>query len=138
MLIEDEFIDRFCSCSLTLHELLRTTDTSHSPSLRALALIEECLAGHRLAKDAIVAAKAVSIDDTSPALLTILLSSWAELACRIGQQSEALALIHRSESLLSGTSRPEVRAMLLLARGIVAGYRGYHSQQEHLLKQKRA
>ena len=102
---------------------------------QALLYMQQCLARKRLARDAIEAAQAVPIEETDPEMLVFLLSSWAELSCRIARPSDAEALMHRARALISPKTHAEIRAVATLVESILAGTKGNQVQREEKLRE---
>ncbi|MFW5871156.1 MAG: sigma 54-interacting transcriptional regulator [Verrucomicrobiota bacterium] len=124
---------RYVGSDLPLEQIIRTTSRPRDTLLRALLLIEECLSGKRLAKDAITAAKAVPIRGSDPELLVLLLSGWATLEQRIAHQSQADALLHRATALLSENTPYEIRAEVMLARAMLNDASGNKQKRDTIL-----
>jgi len=131
----DAFVDRYVTSDLPLRDIAESETDASSPAATALLLIEDCLGGRRLARDALQVAERVPIKGTDPELLVLTLSRWAELSCRIGRPSEARALIHRAMALVSEDTHPEIRANAILVQSILADTTGDKATRERLLRE---
>ncbi len=125
---------RYVGSDLPIEEILKATARPRDTLLRALLLIEECLNGKRLAKEAIAAAKAVPIRGSDPELIVLLLTGWSTLERRIAHQSQAEALLHRATALLSENTPYEIRAEVMLAEAMLYDASGNKRKRDDLLK----
>ena len=128
-------IDRYVTTDIPLHEVIRNTPTVDNPCTRALLLLAECLAGKRLAKDAIAAAEAAPIQSTDAETRTLLLCQWAELSCRIGRPSEARTLLHQARAQLSDKTHPVILAATMRVESVLADTTGNQRQREAILRE---
>ncbi|MBA4386376.1 MAG: hypothetical protein C0404_00235 [Verrucomicrobia bacterium] len=128
-------VQRYVSGDLPMAAIVRTAPGIRSPLLKALLAILECLEGKRLAKDAIDAAESVPIEGSDPLLLILLLTSWAELSCRIARPSQAEALIHRARTLTPDSAPAEVLARVMYAESVFADMMGNKSECEKTLRE---
>lgn len=128
-------VERYITTDLGLRTIIQNTPEPRSPAAQSLLYIEECLKGKRLAKAAIRAAQAVPINGSDPELLVLMLSSWAELSCRIGRPSEAEALMRRAKVLISDITHPEIRARSALVESILADTTGNKARREQILRE---
>ena len=116
-------------------DILRSIEPSSGPIPLALLYVEECLAGKRLAREALRMAKAASIPGTNADLTMLLLARWASLSCRVGQSSETSALIQRAHALLSDRTPPEITAEVRFAEAQSAASRGNREEETGLYRQ---
>jgi DNA-binding NtrC family response regulator len=130
----DALVDRYVTSDHPLADILRNTAATPSPLARAVRALEDSLEGKRLARDAIRLAQVIQIKDTDPELLLLMLSSWAELSCRIGRPTEAASLIHRAHGMVSEHIHPEVVARVLFVDSLLADTTGDKERQEKLLR----
>jgi len=128
-------VDRYVTTDLPLLAILQNTPELRSPMVQALLHIQECLAGRRLARDAMSTAQAAPLKGADPELLALMLSSWAELSCRIGRPSEAQVLLHRARALISENTHPEIRASVLLVESLLADTTGNKARSEQIMKE---
>lgn len=128
-------VDRFATTDLPLGVIIDATPKPHAKQIKALQLLQDCLDGRRLAKDAINAARAVDIKGIDPEMLILMLSRWSEVACRIGRPSEAEALIHQARTLSSDSTHPEIRAAATLAETRLADTTGNKEHCEQMLRE---
>jgi DNA-binding NtrC family response regulator len=128
-------VDRFVTTDLPIQEIATISGTPDSPMLRALVMMANCLDGQVLARDAMVAARGVALKGADPELTVLMLSRWAELACRFSQPTEAEAILHQIRTFLPDTPHPEIRAVFLLAQASLAEARGSHTEREQLLRE---
>ena len=114
--------------------ILDGVDRSESSVVDAYANIQECLAGKKLAKTALASAREMDMAAAESSILVLTLTAWAELSSRINQKSEAQALVHRAESMISDASPAEIRACLERTRGLLASDEGYFRNAEKHFK----
>ena len=124
----------YLSSDRSLVDILRSIPEPHTPVVRALLYIHECLARKRLAKQAIEAAQAVPVEEADADLLILMLSSWAELSCRMARPSEAGALVQRAKALVAESTPPEIRAAAVYAESMVDDNAGNKGRAEEKLK----
>ena len=117
-------VDQYVTTDRTLDDILGSAPEPGSPIVHALRYLLDCLSGKRFAKDAIRAAQAVPLKGSDPELLVLMLTTWAQLCCRIGKPSEADALLQRAKALVSENTHPEIRAAAMLAEGVLADTTG--------------
>ena len=127
-------VDRYVTSDIPVRVLLQNTATVPSAVADALLALEQSLEGKRLARDAIELAQGVRIKGSDPELLGLMLSSWAELSCRIGRPSEAEALVHRAKALVAENTHPEVLARIMLVESTLADITGNKARREEILK----
>ena len=129
-------IERYITSDLSLQEIIRSSSSNRadSPCAKALLLISECLAGKRLAKDAITAAENAPLKSADSELQTLLMSKWAELSCRIGRPREAATLLHQAKSQINDNTHPLIRGAVLLAESTLADTTGNQSLHESILR----
>ena len=130
----DPLVDRYVTSDHPLADILRNTAATPTPVARATRALEDSLEGKRLARDAIRLAQVISIEDSDHELLLLMLSSWAELSCRIGRPTEAAALVHRAHGMVSEHIHPEVIARVLFVDSLLADTTGDKERQEKLLR----
>ena len=128
-------IKQFCGSMDHPIRILEGVDRSESSVIDAYANIQECLAGKKLAKTALQSAREMDMAAAEPSILVLTLTAWAELSSRINQKSEAQALVHRAESMISDNSPAEIRACLERARGLLAADEGYFRNAEKHFKE---
>jgi len=127
-------VDRYVTTDLPLQTIIRNTPTIDNPCTRALLLISECLAGERLAKEAIVAAESAPIQSADAEMRTLLLSQWAELSCRIGRPSEAQTLLHQAKAQITDSTHPVIRGTTMLVESSLADTTGDQRKRESILR----
>ncbi len=127
-------VDRYVTTDLPIQEIVANSGSSDTPMLRAIVMLADCLDGRALARDALAAAKAVPLKGADPELAALMLSRWAELACRFAQPSEGDALLHQVRALISDTTHPEIRAAVLHTRAALADMRGSQADREQALR----
>jgi DNA-binding NtrC family response regulator len=128
-------VDRYVTTDLPLEEIIRNTPTVDNPCTKALLLIAECLAGERLAKDAIAAAEAAPIQTADSETRTLLLCEWAELSCRIGRPTEARTLLHQAKAQITERTHPVIRGAAMLVESTLADTTGDQHRREELLRE---
>jgi len=131
----DPLVDRYVTTDLPLLQILHRAPNPDNPIVKALTMLRECLEGQRLAKDAIEAAQSVPLADTDPEMRILMLSNWAELACRIRRPSEAEALLHQVKSLVTAKTHPEMLAAAKLAESALADTRGNKTRREEIMRE---
>ncbi|MBM4142508.1 MAG: AAA family ATPase [Lentisphaerae bacterium] len=129
----NQYVDRYVTTDAPLHDILVSAPVPRSPLVQSLLYIEECLAGRRLAKNAIDAAEQVPLKGNDPELLVLMLSRWAELSCRIGRPTEAEALVNRAASLIADGTHPVIRAVATFVESVLADTTGNKARREALL-----
>jgi DNA-binding NtrC family response regulator len=127
-------VDRYVTTDLPLEEIILNTPTVDNPCTRALLLIAECLAGKRLAREAITAAEAAPIQSADAEMRTLLLAKWAELSCRIGRPTEAKTLLHQARAQLADTTHPVIRGVTMLVESALADTTGDQRRREQILR----
>jgi DNA-binding NtrC family response regulator len=127
-------VDRYVTSDIPVQSLIQNTATVPSPVADALLALEQSLEGKRLARDAIELAQGIRIKGSDPELLGLMLSSWAELSCRIGRPSEAEALVHRAKALVADDTHPEVLARIMFVESILSDTTGNKARREEILK----
>lgn len=125
-------VDRYVTTDTSLQKILESSG-GDDPVLHALLMLQQCINGTRLAKNAIAAAQALSLDQIDPSLRLLLLSSWAELCVRIGNLSSAEMLIRQTNAQSSDSIHPEILANCLLAESLLADTKGDKGRREELL-----
>ena len=83
---DTDLVRVFIQTDRPLLDILRSIEPSSGPIPLALLYVEECLAGKRLAREALRMAKAASIPGTNADLTMLLLARWASLSCRVGKR----------------------------------------------------
>lgn len=127
-------VDRYVTTDISTSDLILNTATTSSTVGDALLALEQSLGGKRLARDAIELAQGVRIKGSDPELLCLMLSSWAELSCRIGRPSEAEALVHRAKALIADETHPEVCARIMFVESILSDITGNKTRREEILR----
>ena len=128
------FVDRYVTSDVPVPTLALAMPQPRNLIVQALLLLHECLDGRRLARDAVQLAQAVPMKGSDPELMILLLSSWAELSCRIGRPAAAEVLSHRAKGLITDATHPEVRAAAMLAESIIADATGDKRRREQILR----
>ena len=126
-------VQQLVTTSEPLPAILRRAKDAASPLCGALLALQECLSRQRLARQAIEAARAVPMAEADPDLLILMLSSWAELSCRLTRPSEAQTLLQRAQAMLSSQTAPEIRSHLLRSESILADSTGDRARQQQRL-----
>jgi len=132
---QNQIVLRYAQTDADLLRIAQTAPESETLPGRALIQLEECLAGRRLARDAIRLAESVPMDQTDPQLLLLILGTWAEICCRIGKPADAEALVHRAGTLVTENTVPEIRAHIIRVESIIADIAGNKKRREEILKQ---
>ncbi|MBT3191137.1 MAG: sigma 54-interacting transcriptional regulator [Verrucomicrobia bacterium] len=128
-------VDRYVTTDIPLAEIIRNSPTVDNPCTKALLLIAECLAGKRLAKEAIAAAESAPIQSADAETRTLLLCEWAELSCRIGRPSEAQTLLHQAKAQITEKTHPVIRGTAMLVESALADATGDQHRRETLLRE---
>jgi len=95
----------------------------------------ECLDGRCLAKEAIESTQAVPLSGADSELTLLMLSTWTELACRLGRPSEAQALLHQIRTLITDETHPVVLAYARRAEAILADTTGDKRRRETTMRE---
>ena len=131
-------VQRYISTDQRLELILENMPVPREPVVQALFYLQQCLNRKRLARHAIPAADAAPIEGVDPELLVLMLSSWAELSCRINRPADARTLIHRAQALVSEETLPEIRAAARFTESVYADATGNKAHCESLLREAAA
>ncbi len=132
---QNQIVLRYAQTDADLLRIAQTSPEAATLPGQALIQLEECLAGRRLARDAIRMAESIPMDQTDPQLLILILGTWAEICCRIGKPADAETLVHRAGTLVTENTFPEIKAHVMRAESIAADASGNRKRREDILKQ---
>ncbi|MDI6774052.1 MAG: sigma-54 dependent transcriptional regulator [Verrucomicrobiota bacterium] len=127
-------IEKYCTSDIPLEGILADMPSPLKPVPAALLSLLECLQGKRLAREAIRSAQKVPLKEADTEVLILMLSAWAELACRIGRPSDAESLLHRIKDMVSDSTPPEILAQTVLVESVVAETIGNLARREELIR----
>lgn len=131
----NSIVDLYVTSDLPLLTVIQKRGADDTPMTRALTMLCECLDGRRLAKEAIDATQAVPLSGADSELTLLMLSTWTELACRLGRPSEAQALLHQIRTLITDETHPVVLAYARRAEAILADTTGDKRQREAIMRE---
>lgn len=130
----DPIADRYVTTDIPLLQILHGAPNQENPIIKALIMLRECLEGQRLAKESIETAESVPLSGADPEMRILMLSNWAELACRIKRPSEAEAILHQANNLITSKTHPEIIAAIRLAESALAETEGNRNRRENILR----
>jgi transcriptional regulator with PAS, ATPase and Fis domain len=128
-------IKQYCNTDEPLMSILQRVPQPYPRPVRALLYLEESLERKRLAKDAIEAVEAVTIEEAGADVFILILSDWAELMCTIMQPRDAEALVHRAKSVVSDSTLPEIFVRLMRTEALIADTTGNKTKALSILEE---
>ena len=131
----DPIVDRYVTTDIPIRDITIHTSSPQPDLNRAIRMIQECLLGKRLARDAIKAAENISPKGADPELMLLMLAGWSELYIRINRLSEAEAVLQRAKSIDSEHIHPAIRATILLSKSLIINSHGNKTDCEKSLRE---
>jgi len=130
-----QVVTAFAGTDKDLLTIVREHPAARDPVLPALLALQELLNGRRAADEALSLAEAVGTEIGDANLAILFFGSWAEASCSLGRLSEAAAVLHHAQTLISEATPPEVRGYLLTVEGFLASCEGDKLRREQILRE---